>query len=79
MSDAALPRPNAAELLRSVAPDGLCKACIGVALQLRPAALVQEMAALHSDPSYNYDKGRCHRCRATAKRVVRLVTAGVDL
>jgi len=79
VSDAALPSANSEEMLRSIAPDGLCKSCIGVAFKLSPKALRQELDVLSHDPAYDYRKGRCHRSRAPSKLVVRLVTAGVDL
>jgi hypothetical protein len=75
VSDEALPGPIASEMLRSIAPDGLCRPCIGVTFKLSPKALEQELDVLSRDPAFDYHKGRCYRCRATTKRVVRLATS----
>ena len=77
MTDADFPRSSAVEMLRSIAPDGLCKACIGVAFKLSTKALEQELDVLSRAPSYNYRRGRCYRCRATTKRVVLLIQTGL--
>lgn len=63
MSEATQSDSSVQELLRSIAPRGMCNPCIGVEMGLIGLALTEEINKLSCDPLSARLRAQCARCR----------------